>query len=90
LPQPLLGLKIAGMTTLTVTQARRNFTALLKRAASGEEIGIRYCGKFFILTLVDEEDTLYAEKEFGVQKRLLDQRRALNRDTRLIRGQGSK
>jgi hypothetical protein len=56
------------MTTLSPTKARSNFTALLKKAASGEEIGIRYAGKVYVLQQVEEEDTSYAEKEYGVTK----------------------
>ncbi len=57
------------MTTLSPTKARSNFTALLKKAASGEEVGIRYAGKVFVLQPVaEEEDTSYAEKEYGVTK----------------------
>jgi len=77
------------MTTLTVTEARRNFTALLKRAASGEEIGICYGGKIFVLTLV-EKDTWYAENEYGVQKGIRDQRKVSLSGARLIQRQGSK
>jgi prevent-host-death family protein len=69
----LLRPKTVRMTTLTVTEARRNFTALLKRAASGEEIGICYGGKIFVLTPI-EKDSWYAEKEYGVQKRFSGQR----------------
>jgi antitoxin (DNA-binding transcriptional repressor) of toxin-antitoxin stability system len=56
------------MTTLSPTKARSNFTAWLKKAASGEEIGIRYGGKVFVLHPIEEEDTSYAEKEYGVTK----------------------
>ena len=56
------------MTTLSIIQARRNLTGWLKKAASGEEIGIRYGGKVFVLHPIEEEDTSYAEKEYGVTK----------------------
>jgi antitoxin (DNA-binding transcriptional repressor) of toxin-antitoxin stability system len=56
------------MTTLSPTKARSNFTTWLKKAASGEEIGIRYGGKVFVLHPIEEEDTSYAEKEYGVTK----------------------
>jgi hypothetical protein len=56
------------MTTLSPTKARSNFTAWLKKAASGEEIGIRYGGKVYVLHPVEEADTTYAEKEYGVTK----------------------
>ena len=56
------------MTTLSPTKARSNFTAWLKKAASGEDIGIRYCGKIFVLHPIEEENTSYAEKEYGVTK----------------------
>ena len=35
------------MTTLSPAKARSNFTALLKKAASGEAVGIRYGGKVY-------------------------------------------
>jgi antitoxin (DNA-binding transcriptional repressor) of toxin-antitoxin stability system len=56
------------MTTLSPTKARSNFAALLKKAAAGEEIGIRYGKKVIALRPVDDEDTSYAEKEYGVTK----------------------
>jgi hypothetical protein len=61
------------MTTLSPTKARSQFTAWLKKAASGEQIGVRYGGKVFVLHQVDEEDTSYAEKEYGVTKEELKQ-----------------
>jgi len=48
--------------------ARSNLTAWLKKAAAGEDIGIRYGGKVFVLHPIEEEDTSYAEKEYGVTK----------------------
>ena len=56
------------MTTLSPAKARSNFTAWLKSAASGEKIGVRYGGRVFVLHPIDEEDTSYAEKEYGVTK----------------------
>jgi len=53
---------------LSPAKARSNFIGWLKKAASGEEIGIRYGGKVFVLHPVEEEDTSYAEKEYGVTK----------------------
>jgi antitoxin (DNA-binding transcriptional repressor) of toxin-antitoxin stability system len=56
------------MTTLSLTKARSNFAALLKKAAAGEEIGIRYGKKVIALRPVNDKDTSYAEKEYGVTK----------------------
>jgi hypothetical protein len=56
------------MTTLSPTKAGSNLTAWLKKAAAGEEIGIRYGKKVIALRPVDDEDTSYAEKEYGVTK----------------------
>ena len=61
-------LRITFMTTLSPAKARSNFTDWLKKAASGEEIGTRYGGKVFVLQPVEEEDTSYAEKEYGATK----------------------
>jgi antitoxin (DNA-binding transcriptional repressor) of toxin-antitoxin stability system len=72
------------MTTLSPTKARSNFTAWLKKAASGEEIGIRYGGKVFVLHPIEEEDTSYAEKEYGVTKA------ELKRFTKRLHAQGEK
>jgi antitoxin (DNA-binding transcriptional repressor) of toxin-antitoxin stability system len=60
------------MTTLSPAKARSNLTGWLKKAASGEEIGIRYGGKLFVIHPVEEEDTSYAEKEYGVTKAELE------------------
>lgn len=72
------------MTTLTSTKARSNFTALLKKAASGEEIGIRYGRKILVLHPLKEEDTSYAEKEYGVTKA------ELKRFTKRLHAQGER
>ncbi|MEI9998242.1 MAG: hypothetical protein WDO13_03265 [Verrucomicrobiota bacterium] len=57
------------MTMVSAAKARSNFTALLKKAAAGERIGIRYGKKVLELgPRVDEDDTSYAEKEYGVTK----------------------
>ena len=72
------------MTTLSPTKARSNFTAWLKKAASGEEIGIRYGGKVFVLHPIEEEDTSYAEKEYGVTKK------ELKRATDYLHARGKK
>jgi antitoxin (DNA-binding transcriptional repressor) of toxin-antitoxin stability system len=72
------------MTTLSPTKARSNLTAWLKKAASGEEIGIRYGGRLFVIHPVEEEDTSYAEKEYGVTKA------ELKRFTTRLHAQGEK
>jgi antitoxin (DNA-binding transcriptional repressor) of toxin-antitoxin stability system len=59
------------MTTMSPSKARNNFTAWLKKAAAGEEIGIRFGGKVYVLHPVDEDDTSYAEREYGVTKKEL-------------------
>ncbi len=56
------------MTTLSPAKARSNLTAWLKKAAAGENIGIRYGNKVIALRPVDDDDTSYAEKEYGVTK----------------------
>jgi antitoxin (DNA-binding transcriptional repressor) of toxin-antitoxin stability system len=57
------------MTMVSAAKARSSFTALLKKAAAGERIGIRYGKKILeLVPKVDEEDTSYAEKEYGVTK----------------------
>jgi antitoxin (DNA-binding transcriptional repressor) of toxin-antitoxin stability system len=57
------------MTMVSAAKARSNFTALLKKAAAGERIGIHYGKKVVQLgPRVEEEDTSYAEKEYGVTK----------------------
>ena len=58
----------SGVTTLSPAKARSNFTALLKKAAAGEVIGIRYGKKVLALCPIDNDDTSYAEKEYGVTK----------------------
>jgi antitoxin (DNA-binding transcriptional repressor) of toxin-antitoxin stability system len=57
------------MTVLSAAKARSNLSALLKRVVSGEAIGIRYGKKVVPLgPAEDEEDTSYAEKEYGLTK----------------------
>ncbi len=63
---------IVDMKTLTATQARKNLTALLTRAAKGEDIGI-ICGDSVIAlrpVQVFSED--YALKEYGITKEELE------------------
>jgi hypothetical protein len=61
------------MTTLSPTKARSNLTALLKKAAAGEDIGILYGDHVIALRPVEVESTDYAEKEYGVTKKELKQ-----------------
>jgi antitoxin (DNA-binding transcriptional repressor) of toxin-antitoxin stability system len=56
------------MTTLSPTQARKNLTGWLKKAAAGENIGILYGDKVFAIRPVKVEAKSYAEKEYGVTK----------------------
>jgi len=72
------------MTTLSPTKARSIFTTWLKKAASGEEIGVRYGGKVYVLHPIEEEDTSYAEKEYGVTKE------ELKRATDYLHAKGKK
>ena len=64
------------MTTLSPTQARSNLTAWLKKAASGEDVGILFGDRVIALRPVEVESTDYAEREYGVSKGEL--KRALN------------
>ncbi len=54
---------------VSASKARSNFTALLKKAAAGERIGIRYGKKVVPLGPgKEDDDTSYAEKEYGLTK----------------------
>jgi antitoxin (DNA-binding transcriptional repressor) of toxin-antitoxin stability system len=54
------------MTTLSPTQARRNLTSWLKKAAAGEDIGILYGDKVFAIRPVKVEANDYAWTEYGL------------------------
>ncbi len=53
---------------VSAAKARKDFATLLKKAAAGERFGIRYGKKVLELGPSPEEDTSYAEKEYGVTK----------------------
>ena len=54
------------MTTLSPTQARVNLSALLKRAANGEDIGILHGDKIIALRPVTVHADDYALREYDV------------------------
>jgi len=56
------------MTMVSAAKARNDFATLLKKAAAGEKFGIRYGKKVVELRPAEEEDTSYAEKEYGLTK----------------------
>lgn len=60
------------MTTLSPTRARANLTSLLKRAASGEDIGILHGDKVIALRPVTVHSDDYALREYGVTEKELD------------------
>jgi antitoxin (DNA-binding transcriptional repressor) of toxin-antitoxin stability system len=60
------------MTTLSPTQARTNLSALLKRAAKGEDIGILHGDQVIALRPVTVHSDDYALREYGVTEKDLD------------------
>jgi antitoxin (DNA-binding transcriptional repressor) of toxin-antitoxin stability system len=60
------------MTTLSPTQARVNLSALLKRAANGEDIGILHGDKVIALRPVTVHADDYALREYGATDAELD------------------
>ena len=60
------------MTTLSPTQARSNLSALLKRAAKGEDIGILHGDQVIALRPVTVHSDDYALQEYGVTEADLD------------------
>ncbi len=60
------------MTTLSPTQARSNLSALLKRAAKGEDIGIFHGDQVIALRPVTVHSDDYALQEYGVTEADLD------------------
>ena len=63
---------IVDMKTLTATQARKNLTALLTRAARCEDIGIVCGDRVIALRPVHVFSEDYAMKEYGLTKSELD------------------
>ena len=59
------------MTTLSPTQARANLSALLKRAAKGEDIGILHGNHVIALRPVTIHSDDYALREYGVTEKEL-------------------
>jgi antitoxin (DNA-binding transcriptional repressor) of toxin-antitoxin stability system len=59
------------MTTLSPTQARTNLSALLKRAAKGEDIGILHGNHVIALRPVTIHSDDYALREYGVTEKEL-------------------
>lgn len=64
-------LYIAPVVTLSSTQARTKLSALLKRAAKGEDIGILHGGMVIALRPVAVHSEDYALMEYGVTKKEL-------------------
>ncbi len=54
------------MTTLTITDAKKNLTKWLRAAAQGEDIGIVSGADVIALRKVEVESTDYAWREYGV------------------------
>jgi antitoxin (DNA-binding transcriptional repressor) of toxin-antitoxin stability system len=60
------------MKTLTVTAARQNLGAWLKRVLRGEDIGVMIDGEIVALRPVKVYSEDYAELEYGVTRGQLD------------------
>jgi antitoxin (DNA-binding transcriptional repressor) of toxin-antitoxin stability system len=60
------------MTTLTITDAKRNLGKWLNAAVKGEDIGILTGSKVVALRPVEVEATDYAWREYGVTPEELD------------------
>ncbi len=60
------------MKTLSPTKARSNLSALLKRAANGEDIGILHGDHVIALRPVTVHSDDYALQEYGVTEAELD------------------
>jgi antitoxin (DNA-binding transcriptional repressor) of toxin-antitoxin stability system len=60
------------MTTLSVTEARQNLGAWIKKAIAGENVGILCGSKVVALRPVEVESTDYAAREYGVSGPELD------------------
>lgn len=72
------------MTTLSITDARQNLGAWVKKAIAGEDVGILCGGKVVALRPVEVESTDYAMREYGVTASELDRfvKRALKETER--------
>jgi antitoxin (DNA-binding transcriptional repressor) of toxin-antitoxin stability system len=60
------------MTTLSPTKARSNLSALLKRAANGEDIGILHGDHVIALRPVTVHSDDYSLREYAVTEKELD------------------
>lgn len=77
------------MTTLTITDAKKNLGRWLKAAARGEEIGILTGADVIALRKVEVEATDYAWREYGVTEAELDKFESqLDADYRRLKKQG--
>jgi antitoxin (DNA-binding transcriptional repressor) of toxin-antitoxin stability system len=57
------------MTMVSAAKARSNVTDLLKRAAAGEKIGIRYGKKVLVMKVAKPERNDYAWTEYGLTRK---------------------
>ncbi|KAF0179817.1 MAG: hypothetical protein FD161_1159 [Limisphaerales bacterium] len=77
------------MTTLTITDAKKNLTRWLKAAARGEEVAIMSGADVIALRKVEVEATDYAWREYGVTDVELDRFEAkLDADYARLKKQG--
>lgn len=60
------------MTTLSITQARQNLGAWIKKAIAGENVGILCGNQVVVLRPVEIGSTDYAAREYGVTETELD------------------
>ena len=69
------------MKTLTVTAARQNFGAWLKKTLKGEDIGVMIDGAIVAFRPVKVYSEDYAEQEYGATREDLDKfAQAVNRE----------
>lgn len=77
------------MTTLTITDAKKNLGKWLKAAARGEDIGIIDGANIIALRKVGVESTDYAFREYGVTETELDHfEERLDADYKRLKKQG--
>jgi len=77
------------MTTLTITDAKKNLTRWLKAAARGEEVAIMSGADVIALRKVEVEAADYAWREYGVTDAELDRFEAkLDADYQRLKKQG--
>lgn len=77
------------MTTLTITDAKKNLTRWLKAAARGEEVAIMSGADVIALRKVEVEAADYAWREYGVTDAELDRFEAkLDADYARLKKQG--